>query len=496
MEESRKHVHPKSAHWVYVVIISLVFAAFTVVFLFFPRTEYSELEKRDLASFPNPAEYSGNISRLPADISQWFSDSEPYRDQFMTMSMQIRNLIALRRGNPEDQISFKPTDPATETTSSSETDYDEELLPSGNPMADENAKLSNSGTIVIGAGDNVRALMAFGGTQSSAGNFTRAVNRYAEAFPGQNLYALVAPLATEFYLPTKGASFSKPQKPVIDNIRENLNPKVKFVDAYSYLAAHTNEDIYLRTDHHWAPLGAFYAAKAFARTAGVPFKELDSYEPHVIHRFVGSMYGYTKDIAVKNAPEDFVYYKPNDLNYKSIFTTFNTNKNYQITSASKPYESEFFKKFKDGSGNAYLTFMGSDQNLVKVTTDSGSPRKLLIIKDSYGNALPGYLFYSFGEVHVVDFRYFPYNIKQYVADNGITDILLAFNIFNACGSAAANKITAFIDKPTGFGNTSPREETSELHETTKQIEPATPRTSQEETEKAPAIETPIGEGED
>ena len=75
----------------YLLIIGLVFAAFAVVFDTFPRSTFSPLEKRDLATFP-----SFTVDRLLSgaftkDISTWFSDSEPYRDHFMQMSME-RNM--------------------------------------------------------------------------------------------------------------------------------------------------------------------------------------------------------------------------------------------------------------------------------------------------------------------------------------------------------------------------------------------------------------------
>lgn len=82
---------------------------------------------------------------------------------------------------------------------------------------------------------------------------------------------------------------------------------------------------------------------------------------------------------------------------------------------------------------AYSTFMGGDTKLTQVRTNVGNGRRLVILKDSYGNALPGYLFYSFEEIHVVDGRYFTHNMKRYVRENGITDILFANNIFQACG---------------------------------------------------------------
>ena len=73
-------------------------------------------------------------------------------------------------------------------------------------------------------------------------------------------------------------------------------------------------------------------------------------------------------------------------------------------------------------------------------------RKLAILKDSYGNALPGYLFDSFEEVHVLDFRYFPRNIVQYCRDNGITDFLFVNNIFNACSTGVAAKQKALLTR--------------------------------------------------
>lgn len=449
-----------SSHVVYLFIIGSVFLALTVLFLFLPRSTFSELEKRDLAEFPDYANYKGKLADYTSDISTWFSDSEPYRDHFMTFSMNLRHALSYRHGDADDAISFKPADTPIAAEANPGMLQEGEAGLSDYQLSDVNAKAASSGTIIIGSGSSVRALMAFGGSSKSGDKIVNAARVYHDAFPGVNIYTLVAPLATEFYLPEKGKSLSKPQKPVLDYIRQSLPAGVKYVDVHSAIGDHIDEDVYLRTDHHWAPLGAFYAARAFAHTAGVPFKELDSYDSHVIHNFVGSMYGYSHDISVKNAPEDFVYYTPRGLNYKTTYTTFHTDKGFYITSASKPYQGQFFHKFNNGSSNAYLTFMGGDQSLVKVSTGTPSSRKLLIIKDSYGNAVPGYLFYSFGEVHVVDFRYFPYSLREYVKNNGITDIVLAFNIFNACSVPNMKRVIDLIDRPTGFGAPSSEKDTS------------------------------------
>lgn len=448
--ESQKN---NSASWLYISMVGTAFIALTVVFIFFPRSAYSQLEKRDLAVFPDMNDYKDTPGEYTSAVSQWFSDSEPFRDEFMTLSMNLRGAMRYQPGSDEDAVTFRPSDSpaAGESVAVMESDAEmptEEANPV-NPLANENAKLEDSGTIIVGKGDKVRALMAFGGNSKGGSGYVDLMNTLASTFPGVNVYAMVAPLATEFYLPEKAAKCSNPQKPFIDNICSRLAPGVRFVDVYSELAKHTDEDIYLRTDHHWAGLGGYYAAKKLAETAGVPFKDLSAYDRHVIHRFVGSMYGYSKDIAVKNAPEDFVYYTPNGVDYSTTFVTYSLDKNFRITKESKPFQAPFFKSFKDGSGMAYLTFMGTDQANVKVKTSTPGNRKLLIIKDSYGNAVPGNLFYSFSEVHVVDFRYFTHNLKQYVKDNGITDIAVCFNVFNAYSSGSAAKVKKMLTQAGG-----------------------------------------------
>jgi hypothetical protein len=69
--------------------------------------------------------------------------------------------------------------------------------------------------------------------------------------------------------------------------------------------------------------------------------------------------------------------------------------------------------------------MGSDGRITKVTTSVNNGRRLLILKDSFGNPIPSYLFSSFEQIFVVDFRYFNRSIKKMVRDNKVTDILFA-----------------------------------------------------------------------
>lgn len=429
---------------IYICIVALVFTVFAVVFDTFPRPRYSELEKRDLATFPSftlDSLWSGDYAEA---IGKWFSDSQPFRDHFMTFSMTVKDWAVLRLS--DDHVTFHASTEGMEDFSDAEAVMPEEAMPEDdgrNPQgyvnrltANEKAKVSNAGILIIGRGENVRALMRYGGSANAGTPYAEVCNRYKEVFPDVNIYCMIVPSAAAFYMPEKVQKMSRDQSATIRNIYHHLDSAVHAVDVYTTLGQHAAENIYLRTDHHWSPLGAYYAAQKFADVADVPFHTLDDpgfYEPDTVRRFVGSMYGYSKDIAVKKAPEDFIFYRPLKAVYETTFEQYNVDENYQVVSVGRPHKAEFFREYRDGSSLAYSTFMGGDTKLTQVRTNVGNGRRLIILKDSYGNALPGYLFYSFEEIHVIDGRYFTHNMKDYVSLHGITDILFANNIFQACG---------------------------------------------------------------
>lgn len=469
----------KVSHIIFAIVVVAMFAGYTIVFDTFPRSTFSELEKRDLAAFPEfswDKLFSGEYTK---EISSWFSDSEPYRDTFMAWSMEFDQAKRLSIGDDDVKIQISQDNAAISNSQEvSGNEAGAEEYPDSLNLED-NAKLANSGIIIAGSGENVRALMIFGGGSKGGGAYAEVVNKYRETFGSKvNIYSMTIPNSIEFYCPEKVKKYSNPQRPFIENIHSLLASGVKAVDAYMALRRHTDEDIYLRTDHHWAPLGAYYAAEAFAKVAGVSFKPLDNYDRRVVKNFVGSMYGYSKDISVKKAPEDFVYYVPKGVDYATTYIVYDVNKNYQVTRESKPMAGPYFYKFNDGSGGAYSTFMGSDKKLTQVKTSTKNGRKVLIIKDSYGNALPGYLFYSFEEVHVVDARYFTKNMKRYVEGHKITDILFAFNVFNAYSSSFSKKVERYLSQPDGttYPADKPDEETNDTVKLkTKQQESAVER---------------------
>lgn len=456
-------------HTIYLIAILLTALGMFVFLNFFPRSTVSSLERRELKAFPTFSMEALRSGEYTTSVSSWYSDTEPYRDYWMAMSMDLKKARALQIAPAEEQIAFIAGDEmpdaefAEDFEMISENDgaagaadrgsYGAAVENSSNPTAvaseaqtaDEaeaangnmaanaaaaNGKITNQGIIIVGAAPIARALMMYFG-KNGGEQYAKVVNTYQEKFTDVQVYCMIVPTAVEFYCPEKVKSRVQSEEATIENLYAHLMPEVKPIRLIPELKQHTEEAIYLRTDHHWSPLGAYYAARELCKVAGVHVPDLSEFDERVTHSFVGTMYGFTQDVSIKRSPEDFVYYEPKNVEYTTTYTNYSIDENYRVTAEHKPYTDKFFFHYRDGSGAAYSTFMGGDCKITRVVTSTKNGRKVLILKDSFGNALPGYLFGSFEEIHVIDGRYFTKNMVAYVSQYGITDIVFANNVFKA-----------------------------------------------------------------
>ena len=260
-------------------------------------------------------------------------------------------------------------------------------------------------------------------------NYAKYLNEFKEKVGSNvNVFNMVVPTASAFYLPAGYEEYNASHRDSINNIANNLVNVIN-IDGYAALEAKTDEYIYTRTDHHWMPLGAYYAAKAFCDVAMVPVKELSTYEPVDVEGFVGTMYAFTEyDEQIKNDPETFRYYIPSTDYTATYYKT-----DFTVDEDVKFYTSIFVEQPASG---AYSTFMGGDQKIVKIETENKNGRKLCVFKDSYGNAEIPFFIDSFQEIYVCDVRYFDVYAPDFVKDNGITDVLFTMCTFSAVGENA------------------------------------------------------------
>lgn len=440
----KRSIKLQKSHIIYVCSIITMFAAIGSALLILPRTSGNSqtVEASSNSSYRynliGQSRSSSSSRPVPKPISQSNTASEA---PIITGSGALNNTSSVTAQSAPNSASGShnvsvsiPQSSRPNTQSSKpqsvQSPISNSQTPSVNipPVADQT--IFTNGIAIVGT----RAMTLYQANSSAFVKYAEALNRFKEALPDVNCYCTLIPTACEFYGSAEVNAKCTSQRNDINVAVKNLK-NIKYADAYSELAAHTNEDIYLRTDHHWAPLGGYYAAKAFAEAAGVPFLPLSDYTEKVNTGYVGTMYGYSGNNAIiKNNPENFVYYVPKTVDWTTTYYNFKLSGG-KVVGIDEPFKAAFFLNYGDNSGDNYCTFMGGDAKIVHVETETKNGRRLAIFKESFGNPIPGYLFGSFEEIYVLDQRYFPYNAIDYIKEHNITDVLFANNTTAAANTA-------------------------------------------------------------
>lgn len=420
-----------------VLIIAIGVLATAIMLVFLQRPTVSETEQRELTKFPEFSWESFLSGEYTAQISEFYNDTIPNRDFFKQITAVIQKNMGISMGGvtiqgdiqkitteaeatPEDTVatSADVTEASGEISTETTT---EEATTTQRPANEIAPGVITNGQIVAYINGNYRAISLFGG--GSGRSYASYVNEFAERLDGINVYSMVVPTSGAYYTPSNFDEYNASHLDSINSINSLLSDKVTAVDGYSALLEHVDEDIYLRTDHHWAPLGAYYAAQAFAEAAGVPFADISTMEQRDIEGYVGTMYSFTQSADLLNDPETFTYYVPaNDFRAYYYDTAYNYDGQYP-----------FFLQMPVSS--SYSTFMGGDQKIVRIDTDVDNGRVLAVFKDSYGNAEIPFYFGSFESIYVLDMRYFDLSV-DFLKEQGVTDLLFTMCTFSAVGENA------------------------------------------------------------
>lgn len=444
-ERKKKHIL-RNINILSVILFCLVVFVISVLFIFLKRPKVSEIENRTLAKWPafSIARYfSGEFT---AGIEEFYNDTVPGRETYKNWVADIRdhfgyssdddvkihgtivskdtkkpketkevkeekNTTALAQASNEKITATDQTDATSATTEKKKDD----------PLDDPNIEGEISNNILVYKN---RGIMLYGGNYENGELYAQYVNNFKADLGDVNVYSMVCPTPVSYYLPKKYSDMTASEEDNIKHINEHLNGVIP-IDAYGALEKHKDEKIYENTDHHWAPLGAFYAAEEFAKQAGVNFANINQYDKVVKDGYVGTLYGYSGDNDLRDNPEQFIYYIPK-CNYTSEFFT---------PDLSETWDGNLIVSLDNVDPVSwYCVFIGTDDVVTHVKTEVKNGRKLAVIKDSYGNALIPCLTSSFEDIYVIDMRYFEVNAISYIQEKGITDVLFAMNTFSATGS--------------------------------------------------------------
>jgi hypothetical protein len=269
--------------------------------------------------------------------------------------------------------------------------------------------------------------------QSESDRYASVVNSLASNLDGRaRVYDKIVPTSIDIVLDdaTRNSISSSNQKKAILYMFSKMNSNVGKCYIYDLLKEHRNEYIYFRTDHHWTSLGAYYAYSAFMTQINKAPTSLDSFTMLDCGNFVGSFYTQTRASSLYSSPDSFVTYVPSSTNKMQFVNSDNVLTDYNIVTDVTGWNVTSKYSALIGGDNSYSTITNPNIN------DGSS---ILVIKESFGNALVPFLTENFQNVYVIDYRYY---------DGTVSDLVSQYNIQNVLfiNNATATSTSARIDE--------------------------------------------------
>lgn len=351
----------------------LMIAIFSVLQFALPDKEYSAAEKRNLQGKPTLSWSSMKSHDFSSDTEKYMTDQVPGRDTWVYLNTMMNRILGKNISN--------------------------------GVYNGKDGYLIGQFKLTDGNSQNIET--------------TKALKDFLASRGTSNSYVLLAPTAFEITkdkLPSNVLGDSEKdwyaeQTKVFDQTNTKL---VNLFPAFE--GANDKTQLYYKTDHHWTSEGAYTAFEELAKvmeldTSGITFTKKtvnDDFQGTLMSK--SGFYGGTKDKIDIYQPKD------KELNYIVNYE----EEQYKTTSI---FNEEGLK-----SDDPYQVFFGGNYPIVKIQTDVQSDRKLLILKDSYANAMVQFLLPFFSEIDMIDARYYAGNIQNETDASGYTDILALYNI--------------------------------------------------------------------
>ena len=262
----------------------------------------------------------------------------------------------------------------------------------------------------------------------------------SETIDKQKLSFLLVPtsgLVMQEKLPKNARLFD--QAKYIDQVQKAMKD-YNFVDVRDTLMDHNDEYIYYKTDHHWTSAGACLAYDVWSERTGGEAETEDGLVKNVVSdKFRGSLYSKILD-ADSAYDEIWTYGLQKDDAFGSKDCTVMIDEKQQLDSI---YDDEKLQE-KD----KYAYFLGGNYGQVHIQNQKAASKakgkNILIIKDSFANSFVPFATQDYENIYMVDLRYYNGDMKSYLQEHNITDVLVLYNISNFISDRNLHKLTGGI----------------------------------------------------
>lgn len=367
--------HNKIRNLILTAVFLLFVFGFSIAGLIEKDRDFSEMENRNLAQFPEFSFERLKSGEFTGDIESYMSDQVFLKDNLVTLKTDCERLMLK---NYQNGVYFGSDGYYLQQYTENKTQIDK----------------------------NINYINGW-------------VEQVEKTVPIDFLLVPNSVCVNEDKLPDFAVNDS--QLDSINHIKDNLSERINLFNAYDTLkdASKKGEQVFYKTDHHWTEAGAGAVFEAFMKNmGGTPAK--NNYDASIVRNdFYGTLYSKAPSALTK--PDTMVLPQHSDDNLYSV----------SYVKENKTTNSLIDKSFLDKK-DKYAAFLGGNFSRVDIKSqNSVSDKKVLVLKDSYANAMIPYLADQYSEIILVDMRYYHFEqqtVSELIKSEKIDRVLMIYNM--------------------------------------------------------------------
>lgn len=210
------------------------------------------------------------------------------------------------------------------------------------------------------------------------------------------------------------------QEQVVQRIAQLVGAhQVVELDARTWDFAKNQGPVFYQTDHHWTALGAYCAYRTWAGSTGRTAWEPEAFEVQTVSTsFLGTLHA---KVNLMHSPDTIQLYIPKHLMEYQVY----------YDGSGEPVNT-LFARAALATRDQYRVYLDGNHGLTQIENRSAGPleqgKRLLLVKDSFAHSIAPFLVNHFETTCMVDLRYYRGSLEDLMEEQGITDILVLYQI--------------------------------------------------------------------
>lgn len=360
-------------------LISAVFIVFifavAVLYVFTPKNSFSETEKRYLAEFPEFSFSSLISGKFTAGFEEYLSDHAPFRNVLVSLN----SYFELIKGN----------------------------------NGSNGVYLGSDGWLIEKPFDREN-------------RFDTNVKRIAAFAQSTDIPTAIAAVPEKGYvygekLPENALAYADDE--YLEKLSAQCGNSVQVIDLSDALISRRDEkQVFYKTDHHWTCAGAYIGYTEICRALELTAADESGFYVQNAGDFYGTSYSTSLYTLTKPDTMEILRSKKTDGAAEVVIEDGQTEKSGNM----------FFDDNLTGS-DKYTVFLDGNHPLVRITTGNEGG-KLLVIKDSFAHCLAPFFAENYGEIVMLDLRYYKKPVSRLLSAESFDQILFVYGMENLAES--------------------------------------------------------------